>query len=120
MISLIHAAISERDNFHFTYLDLANLSTQTSANMEGNIPQKDKLQARAMEGHPITQSEASTIAANESDMTGRGPIKGGAAVTAQSIHNRQQNFLEKAGDIARKPVGEITKKDAAEVQSAEA
>ncbi|RSL97998.1 hypothetical protein CDV31_012795 [Fusarium ambrosium] len=87
--------------------------------MEGDIPQKDELQARAMEGHPITQSEASTIAANESDMTGRGPIKGGTAATAQSIYDRQQNFLEKAGDIARKPIDEITKKDAAEVQSAE-
>ena len=87
--------------------------------MEGDIPQKDELQARAMEGRPITQSEASTIAANESDMTGRGPIKGGTAATAQSIHDRQQHFLEKAGDIARKPIDEITKKDAAEVQSAE-
>ncbi|KAI8714045.1 hypothetical protein NCS52_01123800 [Fusarium sp. LHS14.1] len=71
--------------------------------MEGDIPQKDELQAWAMEGHPITQSEAFTIAANESDMTGRGPIKGGTA----------------ASDIARKPIDEITKKDAAEVQSAE-
>ncbi|KAM0420255.1 hypothetical protein ACHAPT_011913 [Fusarium lateritium] len=88
--------------------------------MEGDIPQKDELKARAVDGRPITQSEASTIAANESDMTGGGPIKGGAAATAQSLHDRQQNFLEKAGDIARKPIDEVSKKDAAEVQKAEA
>ncbi|KAF5012350.1 hypothetical protein FDECE_1577 [Fusarium decemcellulare] len=88
--------------------------------MEGDLPPKEELKVRAVDGLPITQSEASAIAANESDITGGGPIKGGPAATAQSLHDRQQNFLEKAGDVARKPVDEVTKQDAAEVQKAEA
>ncbi|KAF4980643.1 hypothetical protein FZEAL_3392 [Fusarium zealandicum] len=88
--------------------------------MEGDLPTKHELKAQAVDGRPITQSEAAAIAANESDMTGGGPIKGGAAATAQSLHHRQQNFLEKAGEVARKPVSKVTKRDAAEVQKAEA
>lgn len=93
-------------------------NTNTSI-MEGDIPPKNELQARAVDGLPITQNEAATIAAAESDMTGQGPIKGGAAATAQSIHDKQQNFLQKAGEVARKPAGEVTKEDAADVQRAE-
>lgn len=87
--------------------------------MEPSLPPKEELSARAVEGHPITQKEASEIAASETDMTGFGPIKGGPASVAQSIHDRQQNFFEKAGDVARKPPDEVTKDDAAEVQKAE-
>ncbi|KAI1762419.1 hypothetical protein GGR53DRAFT_468301 [Hypoxylon sp. FL1150] len=88
--------------------------------MEGDLPSKEELHQRAVEGHPITQSEASKIAAAESDITGGGPIKGGPASAAQSQHDKQQNFFAKAGDVARKPPGEVTKEDAAQVQSAEA
>ncbi|KAF4470506.1 seed maturation pm25 [Fusarium albosuccineum] len=105
---------------------LGNLQSQwysrvdiTSLNMEGDLPPKEELKVRAVDGLPITQSEASAIAANEPDITGGGPIKGGPAATAQSLHDRQQNFLEKAGDVARKPIDEVTKQDAAEVQKAE-
>lgn len=88
--------------------------------MEPEVPSKPQLQAQAQEGRPITQAEASSIAAAESALTeGRGPIKGGAASTAQSLHDRQQNFLERAGEVARKPAAEITKEDAAQVQGAE-
>ncbi|KAI1247029.1 hypothetical protein MGN70_010914 [Eutypa lata] len=88
--------------------------------MEPNVPSKSELQTQAQEGRPITQTEASEIAATESTITERGPIKGGAAATAQSLHDRQQNFLGKAGEVARKPPSEITKEDAAQVQRAEA
>ncbi|KAK7750931.1 hypothetical protein SLS62_007063 [Diatrype stigma] len=88
--------------------------------MEPEVPSKPKLQAQARDGRPITQAEASSIAATESTITERGPIKGGAAATAQSLHDRQQNFLAKAGEVARKPATGITKEDAAQVQRAEA
>ncbi|KAK4152015.1 hypothetical protein C8A00DRAFT_44878 [Chaetomidium leptoderma] len=88
--------------------------------MESELPPKEQLAAQAAEGRPITQSEASAIAHDESDMTRRGPLKGGPAATAQSLHDRQQNFYEAAGDVARKPSGEVTKEDAKRVQHFEA
>lgn len=87
--------------------------------MDSKLPPKEQLHQRAVEGHPITQCEASKIAAAESDITGSGPIKGGTAAAAQSVHDKQQNFFSKAGDVARKPPGEVTKEDAAAVQKAE-
>lgn len=39
--------------------------------------------------------------------------------TAQSVHDKQMNFIAKAGEIARKPSGEITSEDAAEVRKRE-
>lgn len=87
--------------------------------MTSLLPNKDELREQAVEGRPITQTEASTIASAESELTGLGPIKGGSAATAQSLHDKQQNFVAKAGDVARKPANEITKEDAAQVQSAE-
>lgn len=84
--------------------------------MDGVLPPKELLIAEAADGKPITQPAVSAIAAAESDMTGRGPIKGGPAATAQAIHDRQENFLAMAGDVARKPPQEVTKEDAAKVQ----
>ena len=80
---------------------------------------KDELKARAVEGAPLSQEEVSAIESEETNRTGFGPVKGGPAATAQSIHDKQQTFFQKAGDLARKPVSEITKEDAAEVQKAE-
>ncbi|KAG7289236.1 hypothetical protein NEMBOFW57_005601 [Staphylotrichum longicolle] len=88
--------------------------------MESELPAKEQLAAQATSGRPITQSEASAIAHAESDMTRRGPIKGGTAATAQSLHDRQQNFYGVAGEVARKPSSEVTKEDAARVQHFEA
>ncbi|KAI1029497.1 hypothetical protein LB504_010784 [Fusarium proliferatum] len=85
-----------------------------------DLPTKDDIKSQAVDGRPITQAEASAIASEESALTGSGPIKGGAAATAQSLHDKQQNFLEKAGEVVRKPPTEVTKEDAAEVQRAEA
>lgn len=39
--------------------------------------------------------------------------------TAQSVHDKQLNFMAKAGELARKPEEEITKADAAELQRME-
>ncbi|KAI0157920.1 hypothetical protein GGR52DRAFT_586714 [Hypoxylon sp. FL1284] len=88
--------------------------------MEGDLPPRQELDRRAVEGHPITQTEASELAAAETDITGFGPVKGGPASVAQSRHDKQQNFWAKAGDVARKPADEVTKEDAAQVQKAEA
>lgn len=84
--------------------------------MESELPPKEQLVEQATEGRPITQPEASAIAHAESDMTRRGPIKGGPAATAQSLHDRQQNFFAAAGEVARKPPGEVTREDAKRVQ----
>ncbi|KXX73358.1 hypothetical protein MMYC01_209503 [Madurella mycetomatis] len=88
--------------------------------MDSELPPKEQLAAQAEQGLRITQSTASAIAAAESDMTHRGPIKGGPAATAQSLHDRQENFFAAAGEVARKPTDQVTKDDAARVQHSEA
>ncbi|KAK3903665.1 hypothetical protein C8A05DRAFT_14389 [Staphylotrichum tortipilum] len=88
--------------------------------MESELPTKTSLESQAASGRPITQAEVNAIAHAESDMTRRGPIKGGTAATAQRLHDRQQNFFEVAGEVARKPSGEVTREDAAQVQRFEA
>lgn len=85
---------------------------------DGTLP-KDELKTRAAEGAPLSQDEVSAIESEETSRTGLGPVKGGPAATVQSIRDKQQTFFQKAGDLARKPVSEITKEDAAEVQKAE-
>ncbi|WYZ39767.1 hypothetical protein EsH8_IV_000108 [Colletotrichum jinshuiense] len=84
------------------------------------LPNKNEIREQAAEGEPITQTKASTLASAETDLTGFGPIKGGTAATAQSIHDKQQNFIATAGEVARKPAQEVTREDAAQVQKAEA
>ncbi|TEA15680.1 hypothetical protein C8034_v002298 [Colletotrichum sidae] len=87
--------------------------------MNAQLPPKEEIREQAVEGRPITQAEASNLASAESEATGFGPIKGGSAATAQSMHDKQQNFVAKAGEVARKPADQVTKEDAAQVQSAE-
>jgi len=84
--------------------------------MDSELPDIEQLQAQVEEGYPITQAEASAIAHNESDMTHRGPIKGGRAAIAQGLHDRRENFLRVAGEVARKPSDQITKEDAVRIQ----
>ncbi len=91
-------------------------NTETATEMDSELPPRSRLTAQVIDGRPITQSEASAIAQAESDMTRRGPIKGGTAATAQSLHDRQQNFYGVAGEVARKPSEEVTREDAARVQ----
>ncbi|KAK4243652.1 hypothetical protein C7999DRAFT_18019 [Corynascus novoguineensis] len=61
------------------------------ASLEEKLPDTMQLEADFAEGRPITQTEASAIASAESSITGRGPIKGGPAATAQSVHDRQRH-----------------------------
>ena len=44
-----------------------------------DYPQKGEIQSKAADGAKIPQAEASALAAEESDMTGFGPVKGGTA-----------------------------------------
>ncbi|KAI1646809.1 uncharacterized protein F4817DRAFT_316528 [Daldinia loculata] len=46
-----------------------------------------------------------------------GQLRGGPAAIAQSEHDRQHNFISKASEIARKPVNQITKEDAAQARA---
>lgn len=85
---------------------------------DGTLP-KDELKTRAVEGAPLSQEEVSAIESEETSRTGFGPVKGGPAATAQSIQDKQQTFFRKAGDLASKPVSELTREDAAEVQKPE-
>lgn len=87
--------------------------------MASDLPTKDQLHQQAVDGRPITDAEVSAIAHAEFERSDAGPIKGGSAATAQNLHDKQQDFLEKAGEVARKYPGEVTKGDAAEVQRAE-
>ncbi|KAK3370573.1 hypothetical protein B0H63DRAFT_454735 [Podospora didyma] len=87
---------------------------------ETQTPITQELKAAAAEGRPITVAEVSTIASAESEMTGRGPAKGGAGAVAQSIHDRQENFKAKADEVLQKPAGEVTKEDAADLMRKEA
>lgn len=63
-----------------------------------SIPPKYELSARAVGDHPFTQDET----------------KDGPVATAQSIHEKQQRLFQRAGNLGRKPAGEITEEDAAE------
>jgi hypothetical protein len=47
---------------------------------------KDELKSRPVEGAPLSQGEVSAIESEETNRTGFGPVKGGPAVTVQSIH----------------------------------
>jgi hypothetical protein len=58
--------------------------------MDPKLPDTMQLEADFAEGRPVTQTEASAVASAESHITGRGPIKGGPAATAQSVHDRQR------------------------------
>ncbi|KAH6657210.1 hypothetical protein BKA67DRAFT_655492 [Truncatella angustata] len=78
--------------------------------MTSELPTKDQLYQQDVDGRPITQTEASAV----------GSDAGGSAVTAQSSYDKQQNLVDRAGEVASKYPAEITKDDAAEVQKAEA
>jgi len=65
---------------------------RTLATSREKLPATEQLAADFNEGRPITQTEASAIASTESSITGHGPMKGGPASTAQSVHDRQQRL----------------------------
>jgi len=57
--------------------------------MESQLPTKEQIVAQATE-RPITQAEASDLTSAESNLTGRGPVRGGPAATAQSLRDQQR------------------------------
>ncbi|KAH8174442.1 hypothetical protein LIA77_05861 [Sarocladium implicatum] len=62
---------------------------------------------------------ASELAKAETQKTGTGPVAGGPAATAQSIKDKQGNLADKVHEVAGKAPGDITKEDAAKMQSRE-
>ncbi|TQN69901.1 hypothetical protein CSHISOI_05576, partial [Colletotrichum shisoi] len=82
---------------------------------------QETVQHLADNGHIISPKEISEIAQSEKDQTGNPvPAAGGLTATAQSLHDKQQNFLVKEAEIEKKSESDITKDDAKEIQSAEA
>ncbi|WYZ44554.1 hypothetical protein EsH8_VII_000990 [Colletotrichum jinshuiense] len=101
----------------------------------------ETVQHLADNGHVISNKEVSDIVQAEKAQTGNVcPVASSLAcmvssfiafvsiglpvtfplATAQSLHDKQQNFLNKEAEIAKKPESDITKEDAKEIQSAEA
>ncbi|GJD03251.1 seed maturation protein pm25-like protein [Colletotrichum higginsianum] len=81
---------------------------------------QETVQHLADNGHIISPKEISEIAQAEKAQTGNPvPAAGGLTATAQSLHDKQQNFLVKEAEIEKKPESDITKDDAKEIQSAE-
>lgn len=87
--------------------------------MTFEIPSVSELKHAAETGQRITPADVSTISQAESELTGRGPVRGGPAATAQSIAMRQMNFDSKLDEVSRKPSVQITQQDAREMQSSE-
>ncbi|OQE26655.1 hypothetical protein PENSTE_c005G02751 [Penicillium steckii] len=87
--------------------------------MTFEIPSVSELKHAAETGQRITPADVSTISQAESELTGRGPVRGGPAATAQSIAMRQMNFDTKVDEVSRKPSIDITQRDAREMQSTE-
>ncbi|KAJ5900108.1 hypothetical protein N7495_004852 [Penicillium taxi] len=84
-----------------------------------DIPSVADLKQAAESGQRITSSDVSAISHAESQLTGRGPLRGGPAAFAQSLAMRQMNFDSKLDEISRKPPHTITHEDAREMQAIE-
>ncbi|EPS31614.1 hypothetical protein PDE_06569 [Penicillium oxalicum 114-2] len=87
--------------------------------MNLDLPSVAELRQAAEAGQRITSDDVSAISQVENRLTGRGPVRGGPAATAQSIAMRQMNFDSTVEEIARKPPNLITQDDARVVQSME-
>lgn len=87
--------------------------------MSIDIPSVAELHQAAESGQRITPADVSVISHAESEYTGRGPVRGGPAATAQSIAMRQMNFESKLDEVARKPQTQITMNDAQDILSSE-
>ncbi|PYH37135.1 uncharacterized protein BO87DRAFT_302443 [Aspergillus neoniger CBS 115656] len=87
--------------------------------MSSEIPDIPELKRAVESGQRIDPEDVSALAQNESELTGGGPISGGAAATAQSIAMKQMNFDEKLEALSRKPQSHITQEDARELHTAE-
>ncbi|KAJ5592046.1 uncharacterized protein N7459_002415 [Penicillium hispanicum] len=83
------------------------------------LPTVTELKQAAESGQRITPEDVSAISHAESVYTGRGPVRGGPAATAQSLAMRQINFDSKLDEMSRKPHSHITQQDAREMQASE-
>ncbi|KAJ5729698.1 uncharacterized protein N7483_004206 [Penicillium malachiteum] len=84
-----------------------------------DLPSVADLKQAVEAGQRITPGDVSTISHAESQLTGRGPLRGGPAAVAQSLAMRQMNFDTKFEEVSRKPQSHITHEDAREMQAAE-
>ncbi|KAJ5887190.1 hypothetical protein N7504_011237 [Penicillium tannophilum] len=87
--------------------------------MSADIPTVADLKQAVEAGQRITPADVSIISHAESVLTGRGPLRGGPAATAQSIAMKQMNFDAQLDEISRKPHSHITHEDAREMQATE-
>ncbi|KAG2021479.1 hypothetical protein GB937_004818 [Aspergillus fischeri] len=99
--------------------------------MSFDLPSVSELKRAAEVGQRITPEDVSVIAQAESELTGKGPVRGGPAenrrasdidralATAQSLAMRQMNFDTKLDEVSRKPQSHITQEDAREIQATE-
>ncbi|KAF7716545.1 Uncharacterized protein PECH_005165 [Penicillium ucsense] len=87
--------------------------------MNLDLPSVAELKQAAEAGQRITSDDVSVISQVENRLTGRGPVRGGPAATAQSIAMKQMNFESTVEEIARKPPNLITQDDARTIQSME-
>ncbi|KAJ5765811.1 hypothetical protein N7520_005370 [Penicillium odoratum] len=87
--------------------------------MSAEIPTVADLKQAVEAGQRITPADVSMISHAESILTGRGPLRGGPAATAQSLAMRQMNFDAQLDEVSRKPQSHITHEDAREMQATE-
>ncbi|KAJ5937587.1 hypothetical protein N7454_003929 [Penicillium verhagenii] len=87
--------------------------------MSNDIPTIADLKQAVEAGQRITPADVSMISHAESVLTGRGPLRGGPAATAQSLAMRQMNFDAQLDEVSRKPQSHITHEDAREMQATE-
>ncbi|KAF3391694.1 hypothetical protein F1880_007919 [Penicillium rolfsii] len=90
-----------------------------SSIMNLDLPTVAELKQAAESGQRITAQDVSAISQVENRLTGRGPVRGGPAATAQSIAMKQMNFDSTIEEVSRKPQSLITQDDARMVQSTE-
>ncbi|KAJ5157888.1 uncharacterized protein N7482_008988 [Penicillium canariense] len=87
--------------------------------MDLDLPTVAELKQAAAAGQRITAEDVSAISQVENQLTGRGPVRGGPAATAQSIAMKQRNFDSKIDEVSRKPPSYITQDDARGILSTE-
>ncbi|KAF3928943.1 hypothetical protein AA313_de0207125 [Arthrobotrys entomopaga] len=84
------------------------------------LPAQAELVHQAEKGILFTPQQVAYIAQKETESNGPGIAAGGPAATAQSLYDKQQNFLEEASKIIEKEPAAITKEDASHLMSLEA
>ncbi|KAK6533486.1 hypothetical protein TWF694_002425 [Orbilia ellipsospora] len=94
--------------------------TPVSQNKPERLPTQAELVHQAEQGILFTPQQVADITQKEAESNGSGIAAGGPAATAQSLYDKQQNFLEEASKIIEKEPTTITKNDASHLMSLEA